>query len=130
MNTALEFHDSEVQSVCVEKACVTLHFSAAYIHRSEGRPGVDSGAGYCQAAKISFGEAHFDGGLAECVGRVSDGHITVNGECLSLVSIPFSSSGPVQATFVFQNGATLRIDANSIECSSFGPSKFIENFQS
>jgi hypothetical protein len=128
MNTALEFHDSDVRGVYAEKAGVTLHFSAAYIHRSEGRPGIDSGAGYAQAAKISFGEAHFDGSLAECLGRVSDGHITVNGECLSLVSIPFSSSGPVQATFVFQNGATLRLDANSIECYGYGPSQFIENF--
>jgi hypothetical protein len=129
MNTALEFHDSEVQSIQADDdGGVSLHFSGAYIHKSVGQPGVDSGTGHIQAAKVSFSEAHFAGDLAECVGPLSDGSISVNGRSLSLFPIPYSFPGPVAAEFTFQNGASIKIDANAVECSVFGPSEFIEIF--
>jgi hypothetical protein len=117
-----------VESVCTKDGCVTLNFSEAYIHRSEGQPGVDSGSGHIQAAKFSVGEAHFDGNLAECVGELSDGFITIAGTDLSLLPIPFSTSEPVKASFVFKNGSTLRVDGKSVECFSFGPSRFVEQY--
>jgi hypothetical protein len=128
MNTALEFHDSEVQSAHADYGCVTFYFSKAYIHQSDGRPGVDRGTGHIQAAKLSFQHAHFDGNLVECVGQLSDGFITIAGTDLWLVPLPFSAPGPVQASFVFKSGATLRVDGKSVDCSSFGPSTFVEDF--
>jgi hypothetical protein len=129
MNIALELHDSRVESIQADDSGhVTLHFSAAYIHKSAGQPGVDSGTGYSQAASISFGKARYVGNPAECVGRISDGMITVNGHALSLSPIPFSFSGLVQAEFVFQNGALFKIDAHSVDCVCFGPCVFVDNF--
>jgi len=131
MNTALEFHDSLVQSIQADDSgCVSVHFSSAYIHMSVGRPGVDSGTGHIQAAKLSFAEAHFGGSLSKCVGPLSDGVVHVDGHSLSLLPVPYSFIGPVAAEFDFQNGASIKISAAAVECSVFGPSEFVESFRS
>jgi hypothetical protein len=129
MNAALEFHDSHVESIQADDdGSVSLHFSEAYIHKSVGQPGVDSGTGHIQAARVSFSEAHFDGDLAECVGPLSDGIILVSGHSLSLLPVPYSFRGPVAANFTFQNGASVKIDASAVECCVFGPAAFVETF--
>src|SRR6267142_3827371 len=118
MNTALEFHDSRVQSIQADDdRGVSLHFSGAYIHKSMGQPGVDSGTGHIQAARVSFSGTHLGGDLAKCVGPLSDGIISVNGHSLSLLPVPYLFLGPVAAEFTFQNGASIRIDASAVECS-------------
>jgi hypothetical protein len=130
MNAALEFHDSCVQSIHTDDhGDVSLNFSEAYIHKSVGQPGVDSGTGHFQAATVSFSQAHLGGDLAECVGPLSDGTILVNGHSLSLLPVPYSFRGPVvAANFTFQNGAFVKIDASAVECCVFGPSEFVETF--
>jgi hypothetical protein len=130
MNTALEFHDSQVQSIDADSGGgVSLHFSGAYIHNSVGRPGLDSGTGHVQGAMVSFSEASVQGSLAECVGTLSDGCISVNGLSLTLLPVPYSFLGPVAAEFTFQNGASIKIHANAVKSSVFGPSNFVENFE-
>jgi len=128
MNEALEFHDSDVQSVEAEGGCLTLRFSAAYIHRSAGQPGVDAGEGYLQAAQVLFRNADFVGNLSECVGTLYDGSIVVSGQPLGLVPVPFISPGPVRAEFLFNNGSSLRIEAASVSCSCYDRSEFVERF--
>ena len=129
MNTALEFHDSRVQSIQTDGiGGLSLNFSGAYIHKSVGQPGVDPGAGHKQAAKVSFSEAKARGNLAECIGPLSDGCISVDGRFLSLLPVPYSFRGPVAAEFTFQNGASIVIDANGVECTAFGSSEFVETF--
>ena len=131
MNAALEFHDSYVQIIQPDNAGgVSLHFSEAYIHKSVGQPGVDSGTGHVQAARVSFSEARLVGDLAECVGALSDGIILVNGHSLSLLPVPYSFRGLVAANFTFQNGASVKIDAITVECCVFGACEFVETFHS
>jgi hypothetical protein len=61
---------------------------------------------------------------------LSDGYISVNGRSLTLLPVPYSFLGPVAAEFTFQNGASIKITANAVKCSVFGPSNFVEEFQS
>jgi hypothetical protein len=68
------------------------------------------------------------GNLAGCEGELSDGFIFVSGQQLSLVPIPSNSLGPVGAAFVFKNGSSLKVNAASVYCSCFGPSKYVEEF--
>lgn len=53
MNTALEFHDSDVQRIDVyNDGGVHLYLPRAYIHRSMGNPGVDAGEGHWQRSRL------------------------------------------------------------------------------
>ena len=128
MNASLELHDSKVKLAEGASGTFRLVFSAAYVHRSEGRPGVDAGAGYIQPAELVFSEASWSEPSVACLGDLSDGWVSVNGEKLSLVPLPFSASGQVSAEFVFVSGAVLSVSASSIACSPTGEPRFVENY--
>ena len=128
MNEALEFHDSHVGSVEYENAALLVSFSSASIHRSTGRPGIDSGEGYVQRAQLLFGEANATGDLSVCKGRLSDGSVHVEGSALPLIPVPYSANGSIKAELVFENGEVLAIAAKSLRCSSFGESRFVEPY--
>ena len=129
MNSALEFHDSTVGSAQVVGDSLRILFSAAYVHRSIGRPGVDSGDGCTQSVEMSFGEASFTGSIPECVGNLANGSLVVPGEEMSLVPIPFNSFGPVRAELEFADGSLLTIEASSVSCSPIGEPVFVEHFR-
>ena len=54
MNQAIELHDSYLVSIKSIGDSVVLSFAPAYIHRSPGRPGIDSGTGWTQAATLTI----------------------------------------------------------------------------
>ncbi|HMV59277.1 MAG TPA: hypothetical protein PKD38_18945 [Nitrospira sp.] len=128
MNAALEFHDSEASLVAGADGKFRVLFSAAYIHRSLGRPGVDAGAGYIQPAELVFSVASWTEPTDSCVGNLSDGCLFINGKKLSLIPLPFSASGQVSAELVFTSGATLSVSASSVVCTCTGEPRFVENY--
>jgi hypothetical protein len=127
-NAALEFHDSKVRGAQKAEADLLLTFSAAYIHRSNGRPGVDAGAGYAAELLIVFREAEWAGDLAACQGKLSEGELVVGGERLSMVPLPYAASGGVSAELQFANGSALSIRASSVECLPTGDERFVESY--
>lgn len=128
MNAGLEIHDSEVRSVEANANSLTVAFSAAYVHRSSGRPGFDAGSGYAQSVEMEFSGATWVGPLPECVGRLSDGQVVSNGVARSLIELPYSSSGSVSAEFQFTNGSLLSVSASALVCRFTGEPRFIESF--
>jgi len=127
MNSALEFHDSEVSLVEGTNGTLRLLFSSAYIHRSAGRPGRDPGAGYMQAAELIFTDASWQGLSSECSGYLYDGSLNVDGESLSLIPIPFTTTGNITAVFSFLS-TVLSVSAGSVVCSVSGEPRFVENY--
>ncbi|MBC5786388.1 hypothetical protein H8N03_25850 [Ramlibacter sp. USB13] len=127
-NAALEFHDSEVREVQKAGADLLLTFSAAYVHRSNGRPGVDAGAGYLAELLITFRDAEWSGDLGSCQGKLSDGELCVGSERLSLVPLPYVASGSVSAELQFANGVALSIRASSVTCLPTGGERFVESY--
>ena len=128
MNAALEFHDSEVSLAEGANGILRLLFSAAYIHCSEGRPGIDSGSGYIQPAEMIFYGASWEGLSAASKGTLSDGSVTLGNESLSLIPLPFIASGPLSAKLVFASGTILLVSATSAACSCSGDPKFVEAY--
>jgi len=128
MNAALEFHDSEVSSVVADAGQASIRFSAAYVHRSVGIPGVDSGAGYTQAIEISLYQPIWVGPLPECIGKLSDGQIEVNGQTLSLVPVPYTAEGQISLTMTFANGSEFSSSAKGIEVKQAGAPRYVEAF--
>ena len=57
MNQSIELHDSQLASIHFVDGCATIIFSHAYIHKSYGKPGIDSGTGWSQAAELVIQES-------------------------------------------------------------------------
>lgn len=105
-----------------------LAFSEAYVHRSEGRPGIDGGEGYLQPAELVFCGASWPEPLTNDLGGISEGWLVVNGKKLWLVPLPFSESGEISAEIVFKSGAKISISASFVACIPRGDAHFLEKF--
>ncbi len=128
MQSALELHDSIIASVEQSGNSLLLHFSSAYIHQSEGNPGVSSGEGFAQPALLEFTGASWSERLPSQPEVISDGEIVVVGKVLSLIPCDFQISSPVQARFVFVSGHTLTISAASISLKLTGAAQWVESY--
>jgi len=93
MNSALEFHDSKVESLRTAGGELRVVLSA-YVHRSEGRPAVDTGSGYVEPAELIFVDASYSESGCACVGTISDGTLCADStQFENLIPLPLSLSG-------------------------------------
>jgi len=60
-NRAMEFHDSTFDGFDQDGQNLTLRFSAAYIHESDGKPGLDAGVDWIQEVRLHFENASITG---------------------------------------------------------------------
>jgi hypothetical protein len=79
-NRAIEFHDSTFDSLERDGANVTLRFSEAYIHESNGEPGMAAGSGWVQEVRIHIGGASLSGEIPELPCDLWDGNIRLGGD--------------------------------------------------
>jgi len=130
MNSAIELHDSEVTAVVRDGEAVRVEFGPAYVHRSTGRPGMDSGEGYLQAADLVFsGVATLDE-EGTCRGTVSDGSISVGDrELANVLPLPLVLVGKVSAVLHFASGGVLRIHAGEVSCVLRGAARYVEPYE-
>lgn len=127
-NTTLQFHDSEVSCVESLNGFVRVSFSAAHVQRSLGAPGPDASHGYAQAVELCLHQATWTGSLNECVGRLSDGALKVDGCAIKQVPLPFQDSGAVTLNLQFSNGAWLSASGTWVEVFQRGQPQFVESF--
>ena len=129
MKSALEFHDSDVVELRPDGSTLHMIFEPAYVHRSNGRPGVDAGSGFLQPAEIVFTGAQFNEKDGPCRGAISEGMIAVAGKKFdSVFPLPFEASGKVAAEFTFESGAVLSVTAAGVSCASTGPAELVDGY--
>jgi hypothetical protein len=130
MNCALEFHDCRVKSITSVDGTVSLNFCAAYLHKSEGVPGVDDGSGWVQEGKLEFVNATERGAAVDIgEGWMVGGTLAVqSGEPMSMLPVPFDAAGGVTATFTFNNGVHVHLTAEAAHLSLTGQAEFVEDF--
>lgn len=128
MNEAIEFHDSKVQLAEGASDVFRIVFSSAYVHRSEGQPGIDAGTGYTQQAELTFTSATWSKSPLPYVGKLSEGFLMLSGKKHSIISMPLSVSGKIEAELVFVSGAVLYISASSVSCKFTSEAHFVENY--
>jgi hypothetical protein len=127
MNTALEFHDSQVSSVEAVADKLQIAFSSAFVHRSGGKPG-DAASGYIRPVEVLLSGATWAGPLNDCVGKLSGGQLAVAGEPFALVPLPSEHVGQISLELVFANGAMLTATATSLLVRFSGEPHFVESF--
>ena len=128
MNIGLEFHDSHVESIEPFIGGFRVLFETAYLHHSLGRPGIDAGTGYVQAADLTFGSATCQSVSPECLGPISSGTVCVNAVDYPILPVPFDGAGTISAEFVFATGAVFRVTAATVSCETRGPARFVETY--
>src|SRR5213083_245493 len=98
MNSALEFHDSRVSSITSDGTHLSMRFKAAYLHKSEGVPGVDEGTGWVQEGQLVFSNAKWQGSFEIGDGWLINGQLTAGSEKpRSMVPVPFAATDGVSA---------------------------------
>jgi hypothetical protein len=128
VKSAIEFHDSSVAAARLVAGILELSLSPAYIHRSLGTPGIDSGEGHLGEVVLELANATVIGNLDVVRGRNSDGALSVNGATYTVVPLPFASANSASLSLALESGATLEIRASSVQVASVGPTTYVEPF--
>ena len=125
----MEFHDSTFDGLDRDGANLTLRFSAAYIHESEGEPGLDAGIGWFQEVRLHFANAS-SGSMSELPCYLWDGQISLAGESLQMVPIPLEHSGKVDLKLI-ENGQVdgqVEVTGTHVRLELCGEPKHLEKF--
>jgi hypothetical protein len=98
MNSAIEIHDSSLTSIAKRSDLLELRFDA-YIHSSEGTPGVDAGTGWTQDVMLVFDSGTLEGSITEWPAVLYDGTLEIDGETSeNSIPIPLDRRGNIQLT--------------------------------
>ena len=129
LNRIIELHDSKVESINQVGRRITVSFSAAYIHKSHGRPGVDPGTGWTQAAQVTFEPGEIRGESPDFPCPVWDGHLIIAGwPHAGSIPIPLNSFAAVELDLIFDETHKVQIIGKAVALSLIGKERFVENF--
>ncbi len=127
-NREIEIHDSELKTVTVSDGNIVLELSPAYIHMSDGRPGIDAGTGWIQNAVIRVCGEGILGSISELPCDLWDGYLKINGEFFdNLIPIPLDSAGNIELQFTSISGESVRVRGDCITLELLGEPKYIED---
>lgn len=128
MNKSIELHDSKLDAIITVGAEVIVSLSPAYVHSSEGRPGIDAGSGWLQSATLALGEGSLRVMPAQLPTAIAGGFIRLRSEPRDNM-IPIGAfEGPVELSMVLVSGETLSVRGNGIHIQLHGEPSFVEDF--
>lgn len=120
----IEFHDSDLFKIARDGTDLVLDLSA-YVHHWELPDG--PGIGLSQSAAIRIGGAVLPDPMPELPRRIWEGAVSTSGGVLdNMIPADFAADDPVTLRLDFEEGATLRIDGNSIRVELRGEGVVIE----
>lgn len=128
MNSAIEIHDSYLTSMATHGDLLELRFSA-YIHKSEGSPGVQAGTGWTQEVTLVFGNGSVEGSIIEWPADLYDGTLEIDGEASeNMVPIPLDRKGTVRLTLKPKSDDPIVVRGDSVRLELQGIATFVEEF--
>lgn len=131
MSSAVELHDSVVTGVKVHEGNVVVRFSPAYLHRSKGSPGIDTGEVFTLDLDIVLDSATIHKPFTELPCELQGGTISTAGERFeNCIPYPLNKNKPISAKLVDIYGREVHIDAQSITLRAASPEEYIESFPS
>jgi hypothetical protein len=127
VNTIIELHDSTVAEIVKQGDMVSVHFLPAYLHKSESRPGIDSGTGWIQGARLIFTNAFISGVMPEFPSNIIDGDLSIctephNNE----IPVPLDATGPVVLHLTFDSIHKVTIEGSDVRLELLGEPKCVE----
>jgi hypothetical protein len=129
VNTIIELHDSTVAEIVRSDGTVIVHFLPAYLHKSEGRPGFDSGTGWVQEARLIFVDAFVSGGFPDLPCRVMDGESVVGGERHgNIIPVPLEVTESTELRLIFDSTHIVTVTGRGVRLEMFGEPRYVEEF--
>ena len=129
MNSVIEIHDSELESIELAEGAVELRFSPVYIHKSEGRPGIDAGTGWAQRARLVISNANIKRSFAKFPGELLAGYLKLEETVLNNeIPIPLNFRGKVELNLESWNDETVLISGDGAVLVLVGDPEYVEDF--
>jgi hypothetical protein len=129
VNTIIEIHDSTVaEIVCLDDVMV-VHFLPAHLHKSEGRPGFDSGTCWTQEARLVVADAAVAGDISNLPRSVADGELVIGGRRHSNeIPVPLESAAITELRLVFDSKQTVTVIGRGARLDLVGEPRYVEEF--
>jgi hypothetical protein len=129
MNRAIELHDSNLAGVESVGADAVFHLDAAYVHGSEGRPGIDPGFGWLQAVDLVVSGAVIESLPQGLPAALVDGVLTAGGTALeNLIPLPLMVEGTVLLAMTTSDGERVLVHGSGPRFLPRGEPRFLEPF--
>ena len=129
MNKSIEFHDSTLSKITQDNETIVLHFDKAYIHQSEGIPGVDNGTGWLQSIDIQLSQAKINILPKELPIDLYAGYFILDNKKLDNgIDLPLNSSGKIEICFTTNFNEEIIITAKSVSSIEKSKLEFVEDF--
>jgi hypothetical protein len=103
-----------------------IRFSAAYIHESNGEPGLDAGSGWTQEALIHIKDASVAGKIHELPCSLSDGSLRLGGDLFEMIPIPLDYEGNIEINL--EQVGKMRITGTHVHLELVGKAIYVEQF--
>jgi hypothetical protein len=130
INSAIELHDSTISAISYQGSSITVHFTPAYIHKSDQRPGIDAGTGWIQDAKLKMDNASVHGIFPELPADIWDGKIVIGSEeHKNTIPLPFAVVQNIVIHIEFCTGDHVKIEGAGAHLQLLGECKYIEDFK-
>lgn len=128
MNAAVELHDSECLAIEVDELGQGFVLLDAYVHRTEGEPGVAPGEGGEQRVRIKVGVMTIEGDVGDLPAYIYKGSLTVGNLVQdNMVPFPAADSGTVRLILMLLDDArVVTISGTEILIEPEGDFRFIE----
>jgi hypothetical protein len=127
VNAAVELHDSQVVAVDSIGGAVTVRL-VAYVHRSNGRPGIDPGSGWSQRVDLVFSSGVIEERPDEMPFALDDGSISGGATFDGFIPLPTSIGGAVCFEARGMCGERLAIRGMGIVAVAAAEGVFVESF--
>jgi len=130
VNTVIEIHDSRITEIASRNGTVIVHFRPAYLHKSEGNPGIDAGTGWVQEARLIFADAAAIGDYPEWPCDVVDGALIVDGAShRNMIPVPFETSLLAELHLVCDDVHTVTVTGRGARLELIGEPRYVEEFK-
>jgi hypothetical protein len=131
-NRAIEIHDSVLSHISFLQNEAQLHFSALYIHESDGVPGIDAGRGWFQQAILRIQDAKVDGAFTEFPVDLTNGQTRIGQEILeNEIPVPLHHKGAFELRLqpMWQETGIVTFTGTGAELELLGEPEYVEEFR-
>ena len=129
MNREIEFHDSTLKEIIYNGDEVVLCFDEAYVHHSEGIPGLDKGTGWVQRIDLVCHGVSVIELPDDLPNDLDFGFYVINNEKTeNMMKLPFETKGEIEIVLITQYGKRLQLKAKSAFTKEVGKARYIEDF--
>jgi len=106
MNTSIELHDSECLAVEIGNQSEGFVLLDAYVHRTDGEPGVSSGEGGIQRIRLKVKAMGVDGELGDLPACIYEGSIAIGNSVQdNMIPFPATYSEAIRITLMLADDA-------------------------